>query len=188
MVELMGGTIGVASNPGTGTEFWVELEAVAPVARVRAERSERAASARQAPGPKDAEPVSTVLYVEDNPANLKLVEEIISFRPNLRLLSTPDAPLGVALARAHQPRVILMDINLTGLNGSDALKVLQGNPRTAHIPVIAITANAMPRDIAKGLADGFFRYITKPIYLDEFAEALDSALDVARSHLQGTLQ
>ncbi|HEY4039723.1 MAG TPA: response regulator, partial [Burkholderiaceae bacterium] len=120
-----------------------------------------------------------LLYVEDNPANLKLVEEMIRYRSDLRLLSAPDARLGIELARAHIPQVILMDVHLPGMSGDDAMKVLRGNQKTAHIPVIAITANAMPRDVAKGLAAGFFRYLTKPLELDAFTEALDSALAVA---------
>jgi CheY-like chemotaxis protein len=80
------------------------------------------------------------------------------------------------LARAHRPRLILMDIHLPGMHGEDALKILREDPKTSHIPVIAITAHAMPRDIAKGLAAGFYRYLTKPLALDAFTEAIDSAL------------
>ena len=105
--------------------------------------------------------------------------ELIARRPDLRLLSAVNGTHGIELARYHRPDVILMDINLPGLNGTDAMQILQGNPRTAHIPIIAITANAMPRDVAKGIADGFFRYITKPIVLADFNEALDSALRAA---------
>jgi len=93
----------------------------------------------------------------------------------------PDARLGIALARAHLPRVILMDLNLPGISGTDALRMLRGNPETARIPVIAVTANAMPRDIARGLSDGFFRYVTKPLVLDELNKAIDSALDFTKS-------
>jgi CheY-like chemotaxis protein len=127
----------------------------------------------------DAARRPTLLYVEDNPANLKLVEEMIRLRSGLQLLSAPDARLGIELARVHRPRVILMDIHLPGMNGEDALKILREDQKTAHIPVIAITANAMPRDVEKGLASGFFRYLTKPLVLDAFTEALDSALQAA---------
>jgi CheY-like chemotaxis protein len=122
----------------------------------------------------------TLLYVEDNSANLKLVEEMLRFRTEVKLLSAPDARLGIELARVHRPRAILMDIHLPGMSGDDALKVLREDRRTAHIPVIAITADAMPRAIAKGLASGFFRYLTKPLMLDAFTEALDSALAATR--------
>jgi CheY-like chemotaxis protein len=168
----MGGTIGVTSSQGVGSMFWIELQSTEPVpSRVDIHAGRPAEQQRHAQG----EP-ATVLYVEDNPANLTLVEEIISFRPDLKLISAPDGHLGVELARAHRPDIILMDINLPGLNGIDALKLLANDPRTAHIPVIALTANAMPRDVEKGLAAGFFRYLIKPINIDEFTEAINSTL------------
>jgi CheY-like chemotaxis protein len=117
-----------------------------------------------------------LLYVEDNPANLKLVEELVRFRSDLRLLAAPDGQLGLSLARAHRPEIILMDINLPGMSGFDVLRELRREPRTAGIPVIALTANAMPRDVERGLAAGFARYLTKPIEVDKFTEAIDSTL------------
>ncbi|HUX30181.1 MAG TPA: response regulator, partial [Thiobacillus sp.] len=101
--------------------------------------------------------------------------------PHVRMLSARNANLGIALARVHQPEVILMDINLPGLSGIQALKILRNDPVTAHIPVLAISANAMPRDIEKGLEAGFFRYLTKPIKINEFMQALDSALELAET-------
>jgi len=173
LVELMGGTIGVTSSLGVGSMFWIELKATEPVpSRVDALAVHPAGVGRHR---GEGEP-ATVLYVEDNPANLKLVEEIISFRPDLRLLSAPDGHLGIELARAHLPDIILMDINLPGVNGIDALKLLRNDPRTADIPVIALTANAMPRDVEKGLAAGFFRYLIKPINIDEFTEAINNTM------------
>ena len=123
----------------------------------------------------------TLLYVEDNPANLMLVEQIIEDVPHVRMLSARDGNHGIALARAHLPEVILMDINLPGLSGIQALKILRDDPATAHIPVLAISANAMPRDIQKGLEAGFFRYLTKPIKVNEFMNALDMALELAKT-------
>jgi CheY-like chemotaxis protein len=120
-----------------------------------------------------------LLYVEDNPANLKLVEQLIARRPDMRLLSARDGNLGIQLARSEQPQVILMDINLPGISGIEALKILRGDPATAHIPVVALSANAMPRDVEKGLRAGFFRYITKPIKVNEFMDTLDVALEFA---------
>ena len=172
LVELMGGTIGVTSSQGVGSMFWIELQTTDPVpSRVDLSAERPAEQHRHAAGDP-----TTVLYVEDNPANLKLVEEIISFRPDLKLISAPDGHLGLELARAHQPDIILMDINLPGMNGIDAVKLLANDPRTAHIPVIALTANAMPRDVEKGLAAGFFRYLIKPINIDEFTEAINSTM------------
>jgi signal transduction histidine kinase/AmiR/NasT family two-component response regulator len=173
LVELMGGTIGVTSSLGVGSMFWIELNATEPVpSRVDAAAQQ---PVRMAHHRGESEP-AVVLYVEDNPANLKLVEEIMSFRPDLQLLSAPDGQLGVELARAHQPDIVLMDINLPGVNGIDALKLLRNDPRTAEIPVIALTANAMPRDVEKGLAAGFFRYLIKPINIDEFTEAINHTM------------
>ena len=123
----------------------------------------------------------TLLYVEDNPANLKLVEQLIARRPDMRLLSARDGTSGIALARIHLPDVILMDINLPGISGIEALKILREDPATAHIPVIALSANAMPRDIEKGLEAGFFRYLTKPIKVNEFMDALDVALEFSET-------
>ena len=176
LVELMGGQIGVASQPGVGTEFWVEFPASQrPVLAAIGELP--AISRAPAGGPAKAK--RTVLYVEDNPANLVLVEELIARRPDLKLLSAIDAHLGIVIARACQPDLILMDINLPGLSGHGALKVLQNDPATAHIPVIALSANAMARDIHRGIESGFLRYLTKPIQIVEFMDALDLALHVA---------
>jgi CheY-like chemotaxis protein len=176
LVELMGGAIGVESTVGTGSVFWFELNsAAAPDLAV--DLAKPAASA-QAHVPNGAR-LHTLLYVEDNPANLKLVEQLIARRHDMRLLSARDGNLGIELARANQPEVIVMDINLPGISGIEALRVLREDPATAHIPVIALSANAMPRDIEKGLQAGFFRYLTKPIKVDEFMDTLDVALESA---------
>jgi CheY-like chemotaxis protein len=128
-------------------------------------------------------PLRTLLYVEDNPANLKLVEQLVARRPTMRLLSALDGNMGIQLARANQPEVILMDINLPGISGIEALKILREDPATAHIPVLALSANAMPRDIEKGLEAGFFSYLTKPIKVMEFMETLDTAFDFAQKNV-----
>src|SRR6185295_1933993 len=110
-----------------------------------------------------------------------LVEDLIARRPDLRLLSATNGNRGVETACASLPDVILMDINLPGISGIQALKILRADPLTAHIPVVALSANAMPRDIEKGLEAGFFRYLTKPIKVNEFMETLDAALKFAKS-------
>jgi CheY-like chemotaxis protein len=178
LVELMGGSIGVDSHPGQGTQFWVEFPACeAPALARDSEPAGALAAARALPPPNPAQ--RTLLYVEDNPANLSLVEQLVERRSDLKLLTAIDAHLGIALARAYQPDVILMDINLPGLSGFGALRILLNDPLTAHIPVLALSANAIPRDIEKGLNAGFFRYLTKPIQLAEFMDALDVALRFA---------
>jgi CheY-like chemotaxis protein len=115
------------------------------------------------------------------PANLKLVERIIARYPDIRLLTAADGPSGIEIARESQPDVILMDINLPGMSGFETLNLLGLAPATAHIPVIAISANAMPSDVEKGMKAGFFRYITKPIRVNEFIGAMDVALEHAHS-------
>ncbi|MGK5034965.1 ATP-binding protein [Janthinobacterium sp. LB3P118] len=173
LVELMDGSIGVTSAPGEGSTFWIELRVVdaVPVPAAPAlPRPDLACALLD-----NSAPV-TLLYVEDNPANLTLVEEIVRYCPQLQLLTATDGRLGVEMARTHLPQLILMDINLPYVNGTDALKLLRADPRTAHIPVIALTANAMPGDVERSMALGFYRYLTKPINLDEFTEAINSTL------------
>jgi CheY-like chemotaxis protein len=121
----------------------------------------------------------TLLYVEDNPANLELVKQIIARHPNIRLLTAVNGKSGIEIANTSQPDVILMDINLPDISGVEALKILRGDTATAHIPVIALSANAMPRDIGKGLEAGFYRYLTKPINIKEFMDTLNLALEFA---------
>jgi PAS domain S-box-containing protein len=175
LVELMGGEIGVDSVVGKGTVFWVEFAASAAPALALENIDEDTLERRQALS-LQAGDQPTMLYVEDNPANLALVEQLIARRGDLKLLTAIDAPLGIELARAYLPDVILMDINLPGMSGYGALKRLREDPATAHIPVLALSANAMPRDIEKGLEAGFFRYLTKPIRVHEFMSAVDLAL------------
>jgi len=121
-----------------------------------------------------------LLYIEDNPANMQLVEKLIARRADIRLLTAVNGSLGIELARSLKPDLILMDINLPGISGIDALKILQADPATAHIPVVAISANAMLRDIELGIESGFFRYLTKPIIVDEFMETLNVAFEFAK--------
>jgi CheY-like chemotaxis protein len=183
LVELMGGLMGVESTVGAGSVFWFELNSTG--APQLAEDPAQPAAMTLAQVHRGA-PMRTLLYVEDNPANLKLIEQLVARRPDIRLLSARDGLVGIRLAHAHQPDVILMDINLPGISGIEALKILREDPITAHIPVVALSANAMPRDIEKGLHAGFFRYLTKPIKVNEFMETLEetmafAALEVARS-------
>jgi len=123
--------------------------------------------------------VRTLLYIEDNPANMTLVEEIIARRPDIRLLTAIDAIRGIRLCRDFHPEVILMDINLPEVSGIDALSILKEDPATARIPIIALTSNAGVRDAEYGMAVGFYRYLTKPIRIPEFLETLDLAFAFA---------
>ena len=173
LVELMGGFLGVDSTVGEGSAFWFELRST-PTPELKPVSPELAMT-KTAIRPIDA-PQKTLLYIEDNPANMKLVERLIDRRTDIKLLTAVNGSLGIALARASLPDVILMDINLPGISGIEALKVLQEDAATAHIPVVAISANAMARDIEVGKQLGFFRYLTKPIVVEEFMATLDLAL------------
>jgi CheY-like chemotaxis protein len=158
--------------------FWFELNSVAEP-HLSLEGGD-AAELVQPHAPRGAR-LQTLLYVEDNPANLKLVEQLIARRPDLRLLTAVTGHIGIELARTSQPEMILMDINLPDISGIEAMKILHEDPATAHIPVVALSANAMPRDIEKGLAAGFFRYLTKPIKVNEFMDTLNMTLDFAEN-------
>ncbi len=178
LIELMGGVIGVESTVGKGSVFWIDLNLTA--------KPQTAAGTAEPPAIAHARlqthsPQRTLLYVEDNPANLMLVEDLMARRPDIRLLSARDGYSGIEIARASLPDVILMDINLPGISGIRALKILAEDPITRHIPVVALSANAMPRDIEKGLEAGFFRYLTKPIKVNEFMDTLDLALKFAKT-------
>ena len=110
-----------------------------------------------------------------------LVEDLIARRPDIRLLSAADGIRGIEMAHASRPQVILMDINLPGISGIEALHILAEDAATAHIPVIALSANALPREIEKGMKAGFFRYLTKPIKVNEFMDTLNVALKFAQT-------
>ncbi|MHB1459717.1 MAG: PAS domain S-box protein [Armatimonadota bacterium] len=174
LVELMSGVIGVESELGVGSVFWIELRSDTAPTLTR-EQVPPAEVAISSAGVGHA--VHTILYVEDNPANLKLVEQLITRHSDLRLLTAVDAMTGIELARSMQPDVILMDINLPGISGVEAMKILHDQPETAHIPIIAVSANAMPSDIKRGLEAGFFRYLTKPLIIKEFETTIRMALE-----------
>lgn len=177
LVELMGGEMGVESTVGVGSVFWIKLRSSAAPQIVANSQPKLIAPAKA----KNCISLRKLLYVEDNQANLKLVEQLIELDPDISLFSSRDGHLSVELAREIQPAVILMDINLPGISGHEVLKLLRQDQLTAHIVVIALSANAHPRDIEEGLTAGFFRYITKPIKVNEFLNALNEAFEFAES-------
>ncbi len=170
LADLMNGTVGFRSVHGQGSDFWIELpsapEAVAPgpgeVTRAAAAR--RGASSH------------LVLCVEDNPANIGFLRDLMSTLDDVELVAVPTAELGIDLARARHPALVLMDINLPGMSGLDALRVLKSDETTRGIPVIALTAAASERDRQHGLEAGFYRYLSKPANVDELIAAIDAAL------------
>lgn len=176
LVEMMRGSIGVESAVDVGSLFWVELHVTSAPQFALREPHLPEHIAVVAP---EGAALRTLLYVEDNPANLELVAQLISMRTDISLLSAADGSLGVEFARNLQPDVILMDINLPGISGIQALQILRGDQSTRHIPVIALSANAMASDIEQGLQLGFFHYLTKPIRVRDFMQTLDAALNLA---------
>ena len=178
LVEMMGGRIGVESNRGVGSRFWIEL----PLESLT-EVDPDPHNVDVLPTESDEninQNVCTILYIEDNPANLKLINQILGHRKHTCLLSAHTSELGVELALARQPDLILLDINMPGMNGYQILKVLQSEARLKNTPVIAVTANAMPRDIKRGKQAGFAEYITKPINVQEFLKTINQYLKHSR--------
>ena len=172
LAELMGGRVGFRSTPDEGSTFWVEIPAHHAVVPGPGPAVRRWPSPMRAPGTRRR----LVLYVEDNPANVRFVRDLVSTLDDVELLAVPTAELGVELARAERPDLVLMDINLPGMNGFEALARLHASPETTHIPVIALTAAATARDHQHGLDAGFYRYLTKPVKVDELIEAMEAVL------------
>jgi protein-histidine pros-kinase len=175
LAELMNATIGVTSAVGEGSTFTIEMEAA------EAPTLPRQVVQDDAPPPVAvSHDKPLLLYVEDNPANLKLVQEIVKLHLDLDLLAATDGNAGVAMALEYRPDVILMDMNLPGLSGREAQRRLRQHPATRDIPIIALSANAMPLDVQAALEAGFFRYLTKPLNIGDFLEAVGEALEQAR--------
>jgi len=169
LVELMEGEIGVESTPGQGSTFWVRL----PATDGQALPDRPAAGAEVQDSAAVRGPRQEVLCIEDNPANLRLIQRILARREDVRLLAAATPTRGLELAMAHRPALILLDINLPDMDGYEVMTCLRENPATRHIPVVAVSANAMPADLARGKAAGFADYLTKPIDMDRLLGVLD---------------
>lgn len=180
LVDLMSGTITVRSMPGQGTTFAIELPAIlGGEPRGWKDRGE-AASQRDAVQAGN----HLMLYVEDNPSNIRLMEELVESVGNIRLLTAADPRTGLDLARANRPDVIVLDINLPGMSGFDVLRAIRATPSLSHVPVMALSAAAMPRQIEDGLSAGFTHYLTKPIDVAVFLKAVNEVLAHTSSALQ----
>lgn len=174
LVELMGGKIGIDSSLGEGSTFWVEF----PLVNVNDyDNREDKTNTTDINTVSDENIENTVLYVEDNPANLRLVEQVLSSRTNVEMISAHEPNLGLELAYSKLPDLILLDINLPGMSGFDMLKKLRENNNTKDIPIFAVSANAMITDIEKGMEAGFDDYITKPIDVKSFIVSVAKVLN-----------
>jgi signal transduction histidine kinase/ActR/RegA family two-component response regulator len=167
LIELMGGTVGVESEPGNGSRFFFELS-IGDKPAVEGEETDPSLIIART----DANEV-TLLHVEDNPANRALVSRILERRPHISILAADTAEKGIELARTRDPDLIVLDINLPGMDGFQALELLRAYPDTKHIPIIALSANAMPSEVRRGLEAGFLSYLTKPVDVKEFLRTID---------------
>lgn len=175
LIEAMGGSIGIESVPGTGSTFWIELPIAAGTSEQVARPSELALAGEA--GVAAAEPTRTVLYIEDNLSNVKLVERVLEQHPHIRLLTAMQGRLGLDLAREHQPDLILLDLHLPDLSGLEVLRHLKGDPGTLKIPVVMLSADAMERQIERLLAAGAQAYLSKPLNIRQFLATVDEILN-----------
>ena len=160
LAEAMGGQVGFESKVGVGSRFWLELPVA--IAAVPSQVVEEAAALRQSNQLK-----GLVLYVEDSPVNVSVMRHIFSQLPGVELQAVETAEAGLELIAQRPPDLVLMDINLPGISGLQALQIIKSNPLTAAIPVLAVSAAALPQDVKSGLEAGFVAYLTKPFDVPE---------------------
>ena len=174
LIEQMNGIIDFTSTFGKGSCFSIVL----PLYDEQITDIKESSEVQQTPFLKTLSSRKfVILYVEDNPVNIELMKQVFMIKNNIELLTAMDANLGIEIANTQQPDLILMDINLPGINGVEATKILKNNPKTSKIPVIAVSANAMESDIEQAKAAGFADYVPKPINLPQLIEKIDKVLN-----------
>jgi len=178
LVELMGGSIGCESELGKGSTFWLELPLAFSQSAVM-DGQNTSDNANSKGLMEDA--TGSILYVEDNPSNLQLMEMVVSCVEGLSLSSTHTAELGIKIARSNHFDVIILDINLPGMSGLEAIKEMKKYKTTKGTPILALSAAATKKDIEKGLAAGFERYLTKPINVIEMTGVLREMIKKSKS-------
>lgn len=183
LVEAMDGSIGFESREGEGSQFWVIFPPCLRDSHGRQSAANDVESNSSEVVSRSLRPL--VLYIEDNPMNLRLMRQVFTRRPDLELRDAHSAEIGLELIRSESPRLIMMDINLPGMDGYAALRALRADPVTAQIPVLAISANAMKGDAEQGLAAGFDAYVTKPIDVQQLLTAVARHLPPAEDPHHG---
>ena len=177
----MGGKLEVSSELGVGTEFRVTL----PVATAEIDRSQDAGAsltglAESLRVPRE-DVRGSLLYVEDNPDNVTVVEQMLSLRPQVKLFTAPDGATARVLAAACQPDLILLDMRLPDTDGFTLFRELRGQPETSEIPCAGVSANALPSDAAHARNAGFVEYWTKPLDAGQFLRGIDALLTRQRN-------
>jgi PAS domain S-box-containing protein len=167
LVEAMGGAVSVSSVVGKGTTFSVDLEVVTEMPAQKQTKSPPSGNG------SNGSPSKTILYIEDNLTNLKLLEKLLARRPEIRLVSAMQGGIGVTLARNHRPDLILLDLNLPDMRGEEVLGRLRADPRTAKVPVVILTAEASTGQVKRLLKAGARAYLTKPLEVDRFFLTID---------------
>jgi CheY-like chemotaxis protein len=173
LVASMGGEVGCESAPGAGATFWIDLRPAVEGARV-------------APPPPDGPATSsrngarTLLYIDDSPANLRIVEQTLELRADVSLLTAATGREGLEVATRERPDLVLLDLNLPDMKGEDVLAGLTGAEATGHIPVIMLSADASEATATRLIAAGASDYLTKPFDLAHFLEMVDARLSAGR--------